>query len=168
VAATAGRAVATAHQKTVGISHIVRPRTILYFSLWCLVGLVMLVSVVTRDRLDINVLPDRNPLYVKLSDGSIRNGYTVKVLNMTNEPRTFEVAIDGLSGAGMWLSGNDDHQPTQAIAVDVEADRLREIKVFVSQPGDKAKPGLTGFDFTVRDLDGSEQGSAAADFYAPE
>jgi hypothetical protein len=45
---------------------------------------------------------------------------------------------------------------------------LREIKVFVSQPGDKAKPGLTGFDFTVRDLDGSEQGSAAADFYAPE
>jgi cytochrome c oxidase accessory protein FixG len=167
-AATAGRAMATAHQKSVSISHIVRPRTILYFALWCLVGLVMLVSVVTRDRLDINVLPDRNPLYVTLSDGSIRNGYTVKVLNMTNEPRTFEVAIDGLPGAGMWLAGNDDHQPVRAIAVDVEADRLREIKVFVSQPGDIAKPGLTGFRFTVRDLDGSESGHAASDFYAPE
>jgi cytochrome c oxidase accessory protein FixG len=167
-AATAGRTVATAHQKSVGISHIVRPRTMLYFGLWCLVGIVMLVSVVTRDRLDINVLPDRNPLYVTLSDGSIRNGYTLKVLNMTNAPRTFEVALDGLPGAGMWLAGSEDHQPVRAIAVDVEADRLREVKVFVSQPGDTAKPGLTGFDFTVRDLDGSESGRAAADFYAPE
>ena len=61
-AEAAGGAVATAHQKSVGISHIVRPRTILYFALWCLVGVVMLVSVVTRDRLDINVIPDRNPL----------------------------------------------------------------------------------------------------------
>ncbi len=121
----------------------------------------------TRDRLDINVLPDRNPLYVTLSDGSIRNGYTLKVLNMTDEPRTFEVAIDGLPGAGMWLAGAEDHQPVRAIAVDVEADRLREIKVFVSQPGNVAGPGLTGFAFAVRDLAGSETGRAAADFYAP-
>ena len=84
---------------SIGVSHIVRPRTLLYFGLWSLVGLVMLVGLLTRDRLDINVLPDRNPLYVTLSDGSIRNGYTVKVLNMTAEPRTFEVAIDGLPGA---------------------------------------------------------------------
>ena len=127
----------------------------------------MLVSVVTRDRLDINVIPDRNPLYVTLSDGSIRNGYTLKVLNMTSEPRTFEVAIEGLPESGMWLATTEDHQLVRAIAVDVEADRLREIKVFVAQPGDLAKPGLTGFAFTVRDLAGSETGRAAADFYAP-
>ena len=165
--ASAGRVTATAHQKSIGVSHIVRPRTILYFGLWCLVGLVMLVSVVTRDRLDINVIPDRNPLYVTLSDGSIRNGYTLKVLNMTSEPRTFEVAIEGLPESGMWLATTEDHQLVRAIAVDVEADRLREIKVFVAQPGDLAKPGLTGFAFTVRDLAGSETGRAAADFYAP-
>ena len=166
-AATAGRAVATAHQKSVGVSHIVRPRTILYFGLWCLVGLVMLVSVVTRDRLDINVLPDRNPLYVTLSDGSIRNGYTLKVLNMTNEPRTFEVAIDGLPGAGMWLAGDDEHQPVRAIAVDVEADRLREIKVFVSQPGNVAEPGLDRLRLHGPRPRRLGDGRAAADFYAP-
>ncbi len=69
-----------------------------------------------------------------LSDGSIRNGYTLKVLNMTNEPRTFEVAIDGLPGAGDVDRRRRRHQPVRAIAVDVEADRLREIKVFVAQP----------------------------------
>ena len=165
--AAAGRTIATAHQRSVGVSHIVRPRTLLYFGLWCLVGVLMLVSVLTRDRLDINVIPDRNPLYVTLSDGSIRNGYTIKVLNMVNQPRTFEVAIDGLPEAGMWIATDEAHEPVRAIAVDVEADRLREIKVFVSQPGNVAKPGLAGFAFTVRDLDGSETGSAAADFYAP-
>jgi cytochrome c oxidase accessory protein FixG len=165
-AATAGRAVARAHQKSVGVSHILRPRTILYLALWSLVGIAMLVSLLGRDRLDINALPDRNPLYVTLSDGSIRNGYTLKVLNMTPEPRTFEVALDGLPAASMWLAGDESHAG-RAIAVDVEPDRLREIKVFVSLPPEAVTPGLTGFDFTVRDLAGSESGSAAADFYAP-
>jgi polyferredoxin len=164
--ASAGRAVATAHQRSVGFSHIVRPRTLLYAGLWALVGVVMLVALLTRDRLDINVIPDRNPLYVTLADGSIRNGYTLKILNMTPEPRTFEVAIDGLPAAAMWQSGEDDHG-ARAIAVDVEADRLREIKVFVTQPAEAAAPGLTTFGFTVRDLAGSEAGRAAADFYVP-
>jgi len=166
-AKAAGRSTATAHQRSIGVSHIVRPRTLLYFGLWSLIGLAMLVSLLMRDRLDINAIPDRNPLYVTLSDGSIRNGYTLKILNMMAEPRSFEVALDGLNGATMWFAGDDSHG-ARAIAVDVEPDRLREIKVFVSQPADTVSSGLTGFDFTVRDLAGSESGSAAADFYAPE
>jgi cytochrome c oxidase accessory protein FixG len=166
-AASAGRAVATAHQKSVGVSHILRPRTLLYLGAWSLVGLLMLFSLLTRDRLDINVIPDRNPLYVTLADGSIRNGYTLKVLNMTGEPRVFEVALDGLPAASMWQAG-DEGQDGRAIAVEVEADRLREVKVFVSQSADAAVPGLKTFAFTVRDLAGSESGSAAADFYTPD
>jgi cytochrome c oxidase accessory protein FixG len=166
-AATAGRAVATAHQKHVGLSHLARPRTLLYFGLWCAVGLAMLVALLMRERLDINVLPDRNPLYVTLSDGSIRNGYTVKVLNMTTEPRTFELTIAGLPDATMTEAGSESG-PTRAIAVDVEPDKLRSIKVFVTRPADKAAEGLTGFEFNVRDLGGSETGSATTDFYAPE
>jgi cytochrome c oxidase accessory protein FixG len=165
-AAAAGRAQATTHQRSVGVSHILRPRTLLYAGLWSLVGIVMLFGLLTRDRLDIAALPDRNPLYVTLADGSIRNGYTLKVLNMTSEPRSFEVALDGLPGAAMWQAGADD-QGARAIAVDVEADKLREIKVFVAQPAYAAAPGLTGFGFTVRDLAGSESGRAATDFYAP-
>ena len=29
----------------------------------------------------INVMHDRNPIYVRLSDGSVRNGYTVRIVN---------------------------------------------------------------------------------------
>jgi cytochrome c oxidase accessory protein FixG len=166
-AKTRGREAARDWQKSVGLSHIVRPRTLLYFGLWSLVGLIMLATLVTRDRLDINALPDRNPLYVKLSDGSIRNGFTLKILNMEAMPRSFEVGIAGLPGAAIWPAGSDNHK-TLSFAVDVEADRLREIKVFVAQPADRVAPGLTPFSFTLRELVGGEAGSAAADFSAPE
>ncbi len=60
---------------------LLRPRTLLYAGLICLVGAIMLVALCNRTTLEINVLHDRNPPYVLLSDGSVRNGYTVKILN---------------------------------------------------------------------------------------
>ena len=97
-AKSAGRLAATAHQRMVGVSHIVRPRTLIYAGLWSLIGLLMLFALLTRDRLDLNVLPDRNPLFVTLSDGSIRNGYTLKILNMLPEFRTLHRLDQGPAG----------------------------------------------------------------------
>ena len=85
---------------------------------------------------------------------------------MTPEPRTFEIAIDGLPSAVMWPAGSEDHA-THVIAVDADPDKVREIKVFVAQPAADVVAGITRFTFTVRDLAGSETGSTATDFYAP-
>jgi cytochrome c oxidase accessory protein FixG len=166
-AAKNGRAAAAARQRWIGVSHIVRPRSLLYLGLWSLIGLLMAATLATRDRLDLNVLPDRNPLFVTLSDGSIRNGYTLKILNMRPEPRTFAVALDRLPDATMWLAGAQPDE-TGSIEVAVEPDRLREVKVFVSQPRDAARPGSTEFAFSVRDVGGSERASEVTDFHGPE
>ena len=48
----------------------------------------------------------------------------------------------------------------RSVDVPVEPDLLRQIKVFVSQPGDKVEDGKTGFDFVARD-----PGSDEADSY---
>ena len=58
----------------------------------------MLAAWLNRTILEVNVLHDRNPPFVLLSDGSIRNGYTVKILNKLHEPRTFTLAARGLAG----------------------------------------------------------------------
>ena len=58
----------------------------------------MFYSLLHRERLEVNVLNDRNPIYVRLSDGSIRNGFTVKILNMEQRPRSFVVSAEGLAG----------------------------------------------------------------------
>ena len=92
-----------------GIKHtswrsIVRPRTIVYFIGWAAIGLAMLTVLSLRSPLAVNVLHDRNPLYVALKDGTVRNGYDVKMLNMTPEPRTVTLHLEGLPGATVSLA----------------------------------------------------------------
>ena len=75
--------------------HPIRPRTIAYAGLLLLAGLALLGSLLLRSDLDINVLPDRTPLFVRLSDGRIHNAYTIKILNMQRAERRFTLAARG-------------------------------------------------------------------------
>ncbi len=73
-----------------------RPRTVYYGAILSLVGLVLLISVIRRPSLELHVLHDRSPLFVQLSNGEIRNGYVVKILNKTNDHRNYKLDIAGL------------------------------------------------------------------------
>src|SRR5215468_752604 len=85
----------------------VRARTIVYSSLIAVVCAVMLYALLTRSLLDLNVLHDRNPVAVKLSDGSIRNGYTLRFLNKRGLDRVIAVDIDGPASAQIHIVGTD-------------------------------------------------------------
>ncbi|MEX0955163.1 MAG: cytochrome c oxidase accessory protein CcoG [Rhizobiaceae bacterium] len=146
---------------------IFRPRALIYFGAWTLAGLVMLYALLSRDRLEVNVLHDRNPQFVTLSDGSIRNGYTVKLLNMIPEPRVIFVSIEGLPGGLMSATGIDQPEG-RSIAVPVEPDRLRELKIFVRQPGEHARSEAQQFRFVVEDKSSFETDVYSATFKAPE
>ena len=50
---------------------------------------------------EFKIVHARQPLYVKLSDGSIQNKYTVKVLNKTKETITLNFSIEGVKGASL-------------------------------------------------------------------
>jgi cytochrome c oxidase accessory protein FixG len=145
---------------------VYRLRSVIYFSAWAAIGLFMLVSLLGRDRLEVNVQKDRNPVFVQLADGSIRNGFTVKILNMIPEPRTIFLSIEGLPGATMSINGLD--QPDSvSFAVPVEPDKLRSLRVFVSQPPDLVQPGRTPFNLNVEDKQSFEADSYDAVFEAP-
>jgi cytochrome c oxidase accessory protein FixG len=146
---------------------IFRPRTFVYSGAWALIGIGLVVALLSRDRLEVNVLHDRNPQFVTLSDGSIRNGYTVKLLNMIPEPRVIVVSIDGLPGAVMTATGIDQPEG-RSMAVPVEPDRLRTIRVFVTQPQDQVDGTAQSFRFVVEDKSSFEADTYTANFYAPE
>jgi cytochrome c oxidase accessory protein FixG len=50
---------------------------------------------------EFKVVHERQPLFVKLSDGSIQNKYTVKLLNKTKETLTLKFEIEGMEGASL-------------------------------------------------------------------
>ena len=106
-----------------------RPRTILYAVLISLVGIIMLVALLSRSDTELMVLRDRNPLFVQLSNGDVRNGYTVKILNKQREPRDYELSLQGLAGADLTIIGLNNRM------VEVDSDRLRSIRVHVTAPG---------------------------------
>jgi cytochrome c oxidase accessory protein FixG len=146
---------------------IVRPRTVAYLAIWSLVGAGLLYALVSRDRLEVNVLHDRNPQFVLLADGSIRNGYTLKLLNMVPEPRTIIVTLQGLYGATMAVTGID--QPDdRAFAISVEPDRLKTLRIFVRQPRASIRTASQTFKFIVEDKASFESDEYTAAFNAPE
>ena len=149
------------------IAKIFRARTLIYFAAWSLVGVGLLYALLTRDRLEVNVLHDRNPLYVTLSDGSIRNGFTVKLLNKIPEPRTIIVTLQGLRGAEMNVVGID--QPAdRSFAIRVEPDKLTTLKVYVRQPAEQIAGRVQKFRFVIEDKSSFESDSYNAQFDAPE
>ena len=76
---------------------IVRARTALYAAIIAIVAGVMLYTLATRRSEGITVIHDRNPIFVRLADGSIRNAFTVHILNKSLETRLFLLTVDGLA-----------------------------------------------------------------------
>lgn len=148
------------------LGRIFRPRTFVYAGAWSLIGFALLFALLSRDRLEVNVLHDRNPQFVVLSDGSIRNGYTVKLLNMVPEPRSFELSIEGLPGAAMSVVGMDQPE-SRSITIEAEPDKLKTIRVYVRQPRENLAEGRS-FKFIVADKVGAETDSYVAKFNVPE
>ena len=143
------------------LSSFIRPRTYIYIGAFAFISLAMLVSLMMRERLDLSVLHDRNPVFVTLSDGSIRNGYTVKVLNMVAQPRTFELSIDGLPGATMKLD-ESDAAPSPRLELKVGPDQLKAYKVYVTLNGKALTRSRTNFTFHLKDTAGDEEGEIDA------
>jgi cytochrome c oxidase accessory protein FixG len=110
-------------------SHLLRPRTLYYVAILCIATGVMLYSLLNRSPFELHVLHDRNPLFVKLSDGKIRNGYDIKILNKTHEDKHYRLIFSGIDDAGMKVQGAGKLTPDN---LPVFADSVGHFRVFVS------------------------------------
>jgi polyferredoxin len=110
------------------MKHILRPRTILYTALWSLVGVGLVFALFIRSDIDLTVAPVRNPTYVTLSDGSIRNTYEVRIRNMQHETREFEVTVKGDPAIKVELEGATDGK------ISVNADEVHLQRVYLVAP----------------------------------
>ena len=146
---------------------IVRPRTILYFVVWAGIGLAMLTVLALRTPLSVNVLHDRNPLYVELRDGSLRNGYDVKILNMTPAPRDVILSLDGLTGGVLSLAegGNDAREQLELA---LEPDRVMPLRIYIRTPPENRPAAQTRFNIVVQTPDGAIRSITETTFEVPE
>lgn len=123
--------------------HLLRPRTFWYVGIMLVVGSLMLFTLINRSPVDVVVLHDRNPLFVTLSDGSIRNGYTLTILNKTLEDQSYTLELVGLEGTKVHIQQNSDVSPSD---LRVFADTSAHFRVFVTAP----KQTTPRVDFTFK------------------
>lgn len=147
------------------VRKIIRPRTMLYAGLIVLVGLVMIGALATRQRIDLSVMHDRSPLFVRLSDGSIRNAYTIRVANKQLDERRFALSIEGLPDLKLDVVGGKLDQQGHLLLT-VGPDQTLEARILVTAGQANLAPS-TAVRFTLTDLASGEASRANDYFRAP-
>jgi cytochrome c oxidase accessory protein FixG len=139
---------------------LVRPRTLYYAGALALVSGIMLWGLANRAVLDLHVLRDRNPMFVRMQDGSIRDGYTLKIVNRSFYPKTVNVGFSGVPGVRLKTPGS----PPAAgdLQVSVDANGVRSARIFVIAPPGAGLAPNTPAAFTVSD--GQNQARTATVF----
>jgi cytochrome c oxidase accessory protein FixG len=133
--------------------HVFRPRTMLYTGLWSLVGVGLVVALFIRADIDMTVAPVRNPTFVTMSDGSIRNVYEIKLRNKHGEERLFRLTAKGDPVLSLQIEGS----PSDTITV--PADTAFPVRTYVVAPKGSvpAESERVEFRFWVEDVKTGER-----------
>jgi cytochrome c oxidase accessory protein FixG len=75
-----------------------RPRVIVYSAILLMALSTLSYGLFNIAPMDLKVLHDRQPLFVQLSDGSIRNKYELKIMNKTDQPMLVDVNFKSAIG----------------------------------------------------------------------
>jgi polyferredoxin len=122
----------------------------------------MLATLEGRTRLDLSVLQTRNPLWVRLSDGTIRNAYEIKIRNLEARPREVELTIGGMPGV-VWTEAADRARAGRSVRFRLQADKVAKERIFVAAP--PAGPQRSDLAFTIRALDAQGETATTTSFF---
>jgi polyferredoxin len=142
------------------VYRLIRPRTILYAAVMAVVGSTMLYALTSRANTSLAVIHDRNPLFVRTADGSIRNGYEIRIANKATEMRRFTLEVMGLNDAKLEVVGD---APGAAPRFEVGPDQTQEIRVLVMTPKPPAADATT-LVFSAKAEDG-QVAASTKDFF---
>lgn len=146
---------------------LVRPRTVIYSLILVVVGAAILVGMIFKPSLDISVLRDRAPLFVALSDGSLRNAYTFKISNMTRDPRDYVLSAHGLTAIELAEAGEHQSEQREELHLTAAPDTVATYRIFVTVPAASARVASQPLTFSLTAANGD---TATYDtvFMAPE
>lgn len=112
------------------VYRFLRPRTVVYAAGMIAVSAIMVFALLTKATISLEVERDRNPTFVRLSDGNVRNGYTIKIENRSNNNRKFHLAIDGIQTIEAKIVG--EGMFAQEIDLDLAPREDRDLRLFLT------------------------------------
>ena len=101
-------------------------------------------SLALRVPAELDVIRDRNALYRETAGGLIRNVYTLKIVNMHDEPLRWRVGVSGIDGLDL-----DVDDPQREVA----PGEVASVPVRLEAPRDALRSESTPVRFTVEAID---------------
>ena len=129
-------------------SHIFRLRTMVYTGLWSAIGFLLVVALFIRQDIDVTVAPIRNPTFVTLSDGTIRNTYEVRLRNKNQQDRLFNVSVRGDVAYYLQFEGSK----FQSITVPADSTLIQRVYVMAPVGSLPANSDVSDVRIWVEDL----------------
>lgn len=132
-----------------------RPKSILY-ALLCLTsagGVAFGIAVMPSVRADID--PVRNPPFIQLSDGSVRNDYEIRMAHRLPSLDGVVVTADGLPGAMVRLA-SQDVEAAPKIAAKMDETRQLSDRLMITVPHDQVPSSRTPLTVELRNEETGE------------
>ena len=144
--------------------HVLRLRTVLYTTLWALIGVGLVFALFVRADIEMTVAPVRNPTFVTLSDGTVRNIYDIRLLNKHSEDRAFHLHLTSDAILRIDLEGTSQNN----ITVPANETYLQRVYVSARPTDPAARTDRTDLRFWVEDLVSGERAYKDAIFNGRE
>jgi cytochrome c oxidase accessory protein FixG len=141
--------------------HIIRPRTLIYIGVFLAVAIGMAVSLAMRSKLDVTLLADRAPLFVRLANGDIQNGYSIKISNKLRQPQEYQIRLEGIDGLSFKLVGRGGD------VVEVPGDSVGTFRLLAKAPKSAISERSTSIEVTIQNVESKEESRHDAIFSAP-
>jgi cytochrome c oxidase accessory protein FixG len=140
-----------------------RTRTMLYATLIILISSLILWGYTSKSTYEFSVLKDRSPPFIRLSDGRVRNGYTLKLVNKSTTAQAVDISVKGLGDAEFEIIGVGTAPVDGSLVLTSEAYGVGRYRMLVTVPaGDQAvRDNLV---VEIVDTDSGEKVTASAPF----
>ncbi len=79
-------------------THIFRPRIFVYGGILLAIFISIGYSISARILVELDVIRDRNSLFIETDAGLIKNVYSLRIINIDNNPHIYEITASGIEG----------------------------------------------------------------------
>ena len=117
------------------------------------IGVGLVFALFIRADIDMTAEAVRNPTYITLSNGSVRNTYNLRLRNKHGEPREFRVSLDSDEILQIDLEGVDSTR----LMVPADASYIQRVYVTARPRDPAASLDVTTIRFWVEDVISGER-----------
>jgi cytochrome c oxidase accessory protein FixG len=113
------------------LSHVLRPRTLIYGAMLLAICVALVASIVNRVPLKVDVIRDRGALAREVAGDRVEDVYRLQVMNTDERRHAYRISAGGLAGL----------QIASDAAFEVEPETTRPVVVRLQAPRDSIPPG---------------------------